>query len=333
MGEAEKRVDVPPGGAAWSEAPGLAARGVCMGTADVVPGVSGGTMALILGIYARLIAAIKSIDVQAARLLFSGKFGEARDRVHWRFLGSVVTGQFLGVVFFTKVVPLPELIHTHPELIYGLFFGLIVASIGVLGRMVVRAGITPGRVAAAVAGLGFGLLVVTLTRTNPEPSAWVVFLCGCVSICAMILPGISGSFVLLILHKYAYVLGAVGEVIHPADGGGRLDPLLTIVGPFALGCLIGLLLFARVLSWLLKRAEHATFAFMTGLMTGSLWVIWPFQERLWEVIRSKRRLISSSPISGADVDGGTLAGALGLAVVGFALVLAMEAYASRGDSG
>ncbi len=293
--------NVLPGGATWAEVPGLAARGLCMGTADVVPGVSGGTMALILGIYSRLILAIKSIDKTAATHLFKGRFAEARAHVSWRFLLAVVAGQALGIAFFTTVVPLPKLIHTHPELVYGLFFGLIVGSIGILGRRVVQAGLNLKRVAAGVAGLIVGLVVVNLVRTETPEAPWFVFLSGCVAICAMILPGISGSFVLLILRKYAYVLGALGQVIHPGEGG-RVEPLLTVVIPFACGCLLGLLAFARLLSALLIRAEHATFAFMTGLMAGSLWVVWPFQERIYELIRKKERLVSSTPVfpDGAD---------------------------------
>jgi putative membrane protein len=175
----------------------------------------------------------------------------------------------------------------------------------------------------------FGLIVVNLVRDEPTPDApWFVFLCGCVSICAMILPGISGSFVLLILRKYAYVLGAVGEVIHPTTEAGRLEPLLTIVAPFALGCLVGILSFARLLGWLLKRAERQTLSFMTGLMAGSLWVIWPFQERVYEVVRKKQRLVESTPIL-PDHWGGVTAGAVVLAVVGVAAVVVLDAVARR----
>lgn len=148
---------------------------------------------------------------------------------------------------------------------------------------------------AALAGFGVGLLVVTAVPTDTPESPLFVFFCGCVSICAMILPGISGSFVLLILRKYAYVLGKLGEVIHPYDGGGRLEPFLEVVLPFACGCAIGLLAFARLLTWLLKRAERSTLAFMTGLMAGSLYALWPFAERTWTVVREKKRLIGSTP--------------------------------------
>jgi putative membrane protein len=327
MSPDETETDRVPGGATWAEVPGLAARGLCMGTADVVPGVSGGTMALILGIYSRLILGIKSIDRQAASHVFAGRFAEARDHVSWRFLGSVACGQALGIAFFTTIVPLPTLIRSHPELIYGLFFGLIVGSIAVLGRRVVNAGLNAKRIAAAVCGLAVGLLVVNLVRTETPNAPWFVFLSGCVSICAMILPGISGSFVLLILRKYAFVLGALGQVIHPGEGG-RLEPLLSVVVPFALGCLVGLLAFARLLSAVLTRAEHATFAFMTGLMAGSLWAVWPFQDRIYELIRKKERLIASTPVLPDAADGVTL-GALLLAAVGVGAVIGMEAYASR----
>jgi putative membrane protein len=324
----EERQRAPiSGGATLPELPGLAARGLCMGTADVVPGVSGGTMALILGIYSRLILAIKSIDKTAATHLLSGRIPELLDHVHWKFLAAVVCGQAAGIAFFTTVVPLPTLIQSHPELVYGLFFGLIVGSIGILGRSVVNAGLNGARIAAGVAGLLFGLGVVNLIRTETPEAPWFVFLAGCVSICAMILPGISGSFVLLILRKYAYVLGALGQVIHPGEAG-RVEPFLTVVLPFACGCLLGLLSFARLLSALLTRAEHATFAFMTGLMGGSLWVVWPFQDRVFELIRKKQRLVSSTPMLPESADAVTL-GAFALMGVGIVAVLGMEAYAGR----
>ncbi|RMG09278.1 MAG: DUF368 domain-containing protein [Planctomycetota bacterium] len=311
----------PPAGAAWPEVPGLVARGLCMGSADVVPGVSGGTMALVLGIYVRLVEAIRSIDARCARLLLTGRLRALSAHLHWRFLGAVACGQALGVVLFTKVVPLPVLLRTHPEPIYGLFFGLVAGSLVVLARPLLRDGVDAGLAGAGLAGLACGLAVVhTVPHETPE-APWFVFLCGCISICAMILPGISGSFVLLLLRKYALVLGAVGEVIHPAGEGGRLAPLLTVVLPFACGCVVGLLSFARFLGWLLRRAERATLAFMTGLLAGSLWILWPFQARSYLLVRGKERLVSSSPLlpsfdaSAAAVLALALGGAVGVLVL------------------
>ena len=319
-----------PGGASWEEVPGLVARGLCMGTADVVPGVSGGTMALILGIYVRLVAAIRSLDFTALRRLLRFDLAGIHRHVGWRFLGAVVCGQAIGVVLFTRVFPLPRYLQTHPEQIYGLFFGLVLGSIFMLGRDVARheEGGPAAALLAALAGFGAGLLVVTAVPTDTPETPLFVFFCGCVSICAMILPGISGSFVLLILRKYAYVLGKLGEVIRPYEGGGRLEPFLEVVLPFACGCAIGLLAFARLLTWLLGRAERATLSFMTGLMAGSLYALWPFAERTWTVVRDKKRLIGSTPRL-PDLGAGSAWASLGLLALGVVGVLALERLARR----
>ena len=322
-----------PGGATWAEAPGLVARGLCMGMADVVPGVSGGTMALILGIYARLIAAIRSLGLDALKLGLSGKLGQARDRIHWRFLGSVVCGQAIGVVICTRGIKLPNLIKTHPEPVFALFFGLVLGStvwlLRDLRRAVTAKGESLGRlVFPLAAGLGLGLLVVTAVPTQTPSSAWFLFLCGSVSICAMVLPGISGSFVLLLLRQYEHVLGAVGEVIHPTGEAGRIEPLIQTVLPFAAGCLVGLLTFVRLLGALLRRAEHATMAFMGGLLTGSLYALWPFAERTYETVRGKSKLMGQTPQL-PDFAAGATWLALGLMLVGAVSVVALERIAPR----
>jgi putative membrane protein len=321
-----------PGGARWDEVGGLVARGLCMGTADVVPGVSGGTMALILGIYTRLVAAIRSLDLQALRLLFSGEVSAARDHVGWRFLGAIVCGQAIGVALFTRVFPLPDYLQRYPELVYGLFFGLVLGSIVTLGRDVFRpqtanaaSGGLPAALGASAAGFAFGLLIVTAVPTTTPDTAGFVFLCGCISICAMILPGISGSFVLLILGKYTYVLGNLGEVIKPHGPEGRWIPFATVVVPFALGCLVGILAFSRLLTWLLARAERATLAFMTGLLAGSLYALWPFATRVYETVRGKQKLISSTPVLPSAST--TAGAACALVVVGIVAVLALERLA------
>jgi putative membrane protein len=326
--------EAPLGGADWSEAPRLVGSGFCMGTADVVPGVSGGTMALVLGIYARLVEAIRSIDAEAVRHLLGGRFRALLGHVAWRFLGLIVVGQAIGVVVFTKLIPLPKLIHSHPEAIYGLFFGFIVGSIWLLGRNLLDEAVSRRVLVAAGAGALAGFAVANLSAAGDATTAawtespWFVFLCGCISICAMILPGISGSFVLLLLRKYAYVLGHVGEVIHPSEGGSRLTSLVEVVGPFALGCLVGLLSFARLLGWLLQRFERETLGFMTGLMAGSLWLLWPFQDRITKVVRGKERLVGSSPTLPDALDGTTaLAG--GLLLVGIAAVVALDLLARK----
>jgi putative membrane protein len=288
------------------------AKGFCMGTADVVPGVSGGTMAFILGIYQRLLEAVRAFDLRLLSLLWHGNFRGAVRHSDLEFLLPLALGIFGALMFFTRVVPLPSLIQTHPQLIYGLFFGLILASILVLLQEVGRIG-WDGTLVLTV-GTGIGLLIVNLVPMETPETSLFVFLSGAVAITAMILPGISGSFILLILRKYAYVLDAVG----------RLD--LVILLPFALGAIAGLLLFTRLLVWLLHRFYRMTLILITGILIGSLWMVWPFQERVFETVRGKQRLLHATPIWPGHW-AGTDWVALGLVAVGLALVLAIHGMA------
>lgn len=284
----------------------LLAKGFCMGAADVVPGVSGGTMAFILGIYADLIAAIKSFDSTWLLALLRLDAATVLRRPHFGFLLPLGLGLVCALLFFTRVVPLPELLLRYPEQIYGLFFGLIAGSICSLLQHMGR--LQTGEYLAILPGLLLGLLVFNLVPTETPETAWFVFLSGALAICAMILPGISGSFILLILNKYTYIFNAIGYF--------KLSVLL----PFALGAISGLLLFSRVLSWLLRKFYRPTILFITGLLIASLYVIWPFQERVYEVVRDKPRLISSSPVLPTEISQSLLV-ALALLVVGLVFVI------------
>ncbi len=253
-----------------------------MGTADVIPGVSGGTMAFILGIYRELIAAIRSFDKDWFIALLRFNIKEIMARPHFGFLVPLGIGMFAALMFFTRVIHLPKLLHEYPEQIYGLFFGLIVGSIIALLRGMKD--LSNFEYFWIVPGLLLGLLVFNLVPTQTPESAWFIFLSGSLAICAMILPGISGSFILLILNKYAYIFNAIGYF------------KFSVLIPFALGAATGLLLFSRFLSYLLNRYYRPTILFITGLLLASLYVIWPFQQRVYEVVRDKPRLISSSPL-------------------------------------
>lgn len=293
------------------------ARGFCMGAADVVPGVSGGTMALILGIYGRLIHAIRSFDLPLVRLVLGGRVGDAARHVDLAFLVLLGGGIFSALLFFTRVVPLPRLIVTNPEPIYGLFFGLIVASAWLLLRS--PSGPTAGDLGWVAAGAAIGFGVVNLVPFETPDEWWFVCLSGAVAITAMILPGLSGSFLLLLLRKYAYVFDAIG----------RLD--LAVLVPFAVGAAAGLLAFSRVLNWLIHRHFRPTVKAITGLLLGSLWVVWPFQDRTFEVVRGKERLVHSTPAWPGSLDAGVLL-AFGMMLVGVVLVLGLAALAGRGGT-
>lgn len=264
-----------------------------MGAADIIPGVSGGTMALITGIYQPLLNSIRSVDALTIGSLVRLRFKEAFSRIDVAFLATLVTGIAAAILFFTKVVPLPKYMVSHPELVYGLFFGLIVGSIVLLFMDIDPARRKPLQLLFIVVGAAIGFKVVTLVPSETPESWWFIFLSGAVAICAMILPGISGSFILLILRKYDFILYQIGSL----GGPYTLEALMVLV-PFGFGALAGLALFSRFLSWLLERAEISTMMVLIGFLIGSLWVIWPWQERSFvESIRSTEVLAVSDPIA------------------------------------
>jgi putative membrane protein len=285
-----------------------------MGSADIIPGVSGGTMALILGIYERLLEAIRSFDRDWLADLFRLRFAAALARNDLGFLVPLAAGIVLALLFFTRVVPLPTLILTHPELVYGLFFGLILASIVVLMGEVERYGAR--EILMTALGVALGFTIVNLVPVDTPTAAWFIFLCGFVAISAMLLPGISGSFILLILGKYAYIIDALGAF----DIG--------VMAAFALGALSGLIAFSRAIVWLLHHYHQATLLVIKGILIGSLWVIGPFQDRVYETVHGKAKLVSASPAWPAAFDGTVLAGAA-LAVAGFVGVMVIHRL-SRG---
>jgi len=261
----------------------LIGKGFCVGSADVVPGVSGGTMAFILGIYSQLINAIKSFDSEWLRMIISFNVKGMINRPHFGFLIPLGIGIVAALLFFTRVISLPTLIRTQPEIIYGLFFGLVLGSIVMLFRHL-GMDLLLRRVLFLLFGILFGGFVVTMVPATTPDDVWFIFLCGAIAISAMILPGISGSFILLMMKKYAYIFNAIGY----------LD--FSIILPFIFGIVTGVVLFSRLLSYLLKRFYQQTILFITGILIASLYVIWPFQTRLYEVVRNKERLISSVPI-------------------------------------
>ncbi len=291
----------------------LVLKGFCMGAADVVPGVSGGTMAFILGIYRRLLEAIRAFDATLLTLLLRLRLRAAATHTDLAFLCWLGLGIFAALMFFTRVVALPSLILTHPEPVYGLFFGLIVASILTLLRSM--GGVRNRDLAWIGMGTLLGFGIVNAVPMNTPDAAWFVFLCGSLAICAMLLPGISGSFILLVLGKYAYVFDAVG----------RLN--LSVLVPFGLGAIVGVMAFSRLLTWLLSRFYRRTLMTIVGILTGSLWLVWPFQARDYVTVRGKPRLIDSTPLWPDRIDA-TAGLALACMVAGLVIVLAIQALSA-----
>lgn len=296
------------------ETPALIGKGICMGGADIIPGVSGGTIAYIMGIWYRLIEAIRSFDVEWFRLVLRGRITLAVDNPHIRFLLPLLAGILTAVVVFTTFIPVPKLLITYPEAVYGLFFGLIGGSILLL--LIEMEKLRLKDMLWLAVGTALGWLLVNIVPVETPDAAWFIFLCGCFAISAMLLPGVSGSFVLLVLGKYAYIL----------DGVGRFD--LTIILPFLGGCIVGVLAFSRVASWLLHHYYRISVLTIIGILIGSLWMIWPFQQRHYEWVRDKERLVSSHPILPVEWNGMVML-ALLLMVAGVAAVMMLHYVAER----
>jgi putative membrane protein len=236
-------------------------KGMAMGAADVVPGVSGGTLAFILGIYQRLLAAISSINLAAVTLLARGKFAEV-----WRHIdGAFLLCLFSGILFsiFSLASVISYMLEQRPVPLWAFFNGLILASLPVLVRSVSW---SAPRFGLFLLGALFGISISMLAPVQLEPAAYMFFIAGAIAICAMILPGISGSFMLLIFGMYGPVMLAVTEF------------QLGILALFASGCIIGLMSFSRLLNWLLKHFHDATLALLTGVVVGALYRIWPWQH-------------------------------------------------------
>lgn len=263
-----------PDRTSWKETPWLALKGFLMGSADIIPGVSGGTMALITGIYDRLVHAIRSVDHRLLAALARLRLAEFFRLFHWKFLLILVGGILCAVYFFTRIVPLQLYMHTHPELIYGLFFGLILGSALLLLLEIDPAERSAMRLIPLFLAAAAGLRIVTLVPADTPATFAFLFFSGMLSFTAMILPGISGSYILLLLGKYDYVLARLGEV-----GGAATGSALWALFPLFLGGVLGLLLFAGLLSWLLRRYHTVTMLILIGFLIGSLYAIWPYQER------------------------------------------------------
>lgn len=291
----------------------LLPKGFCIGAADVVPGVSGGTMAFILGVYPQLINAIKSFDLIWLQSVLRFDVKQIVSRPHFSFLIPVLVGAFIALIFFTRIVPLPLLIRTYPEIIYGLFFGLILGSILFLNKQTGFV-VLLKNLPLVLGGVLFGGLVVTLVPASTPDADWFIFICGMVAISAMLLPGISGSFILLMMKKYAYIFNALGQFE------------LTIILPFIAGILTGVVLFSRVFFYMLKRFYQQTMLFIIGLLCSSLYIIWPFQQRQFEIIRDKERLISSTPYI-PDMVNSQVIYSLLMILLGLALVFILELFA------
>lgn len=255
--------------------------GSIMGLAEVVPGVSGGTIAFVAGIYERLIGAVKSVDAQAFRFLVKGEFRSFARKIDLPFLVLVLSGMLVGLV--VGVFGISYLLDNYPVGIWSFFFGLILASSVYLGTMIKSWNVRI--VLALVIGALTAYFVTVLSPSNGQDQVWAYLLSGMIAISAMILPGISGSFILLLLGMYPLVLAQARSLMTTFEGSAMIK-----IGAFGVGAVIGLAFFSRVLSWLFKNYLNVTYAILTGFIFGSLNKIWPWKR----------------PVSGQDKEGNIL---------------------------
>lgn len=289
---------------------------MAMGAADVVPGVSGGTIAFISGIYEELLSSLKSVNIDAIRLLLNGKFKEFWLYINGSFLISLFIGIGISLISLVKLIHF--LLDNHPILIWSFFFGLIVASAYVVGKSIKQ--VNAFVISAGLLGSFFGFFITVATPAETPNESWFIFISGMIAICAMILPGISGSFILLLLKKYEYITGALKDL-----------NILVIV-TFGAGAVVGLLSFSHVLTWLLKKYHNTTIAFLTGLMIGSLNVVWPWKKVIETRINSKgiEEAFRYESVSPFNFEGTSqLELAVGLAIIGFFVILILDKLGSK----
>ncbi|WP_035076142.1 DUF368 domain-containing protein [Maridesulfovibrio zosterae] len=314
---------------AWKKGPGpesardyiiLMLKGLCMGVADIIPGVSGGTMAFITGIYDNLIDAIRSFNGAFFKNILKLNIAGAIAEAHLKFLIPLLFGIVLAMVSMARIIHI--LLESHPVQVWSLFFGLIAASIIVVGKRVGELSVK--NVAAGIAGAVFSFILVGLIPVTTPNSLWFVFICATFSICAMILPGISGAFILLLLGKYEFITGALRNPATPENAA--------VLVVFVCGCAVGISLFSRVLHYFLERHHAVTISVLTGFMAGAMRKVWPWKEVLDSVvIRGKVHVLSEANIFPSAFNG-EFGMAVLLMLVGFAAVIILEWVSSARDS-
>lgn len=295
-------------------------KGMAMGGADVVPGVSGGTIALITGIYGRLLAAIASVDKEALSLLIKFRIKELFAKLDMAFLLPMLLGIATSILTLAKAIS--YLLENHPITVWSFFFGLIVASTLVVSRTVRKWRLQ--ELFFLLLGLCIAFAITSLSPASTPEALWFIFLSGFIAISAMILPGISGSFILVLLGKYEYVLNALTEF--------KFIVILT----FIFGCLAGILSISRGISWMLRHFYTQTIALLAGFMLGSLNKVWPW-KKVTEFIMDRhgnpKPLVEENLMPHHYMDATSqdplILEALFFAAIGFGLVVLLERIAAK----
>ena len=286
----------------------LMLKGMGMGAADVVPGVSGGTIAFIAGIYDELINSIKSINRESLTMLFTGKFKAFAKKINAPFLLALISGIAISVFSLAKLIT--WLLTEQPILILAFFFGLVLASTWFVMKDIREWNVKT--IPTFIAGAAIAYYITVATPADTPSNLLFIFCCGAIAICAMILPGISGSFILVLLGKYFYIMDAVKT----------FD--IVILAVFGAGAFIGITTFSRVLSFTLRRFRNMTLAMLTGFMLGSLNKVWPWKETTEMTINGETFAAESNILPNVYV-----AEAIGLMAIGFASVYILEKLSNK----
>jgi putative membrane protein len=298
----------------FSDYLGITGVGIAMGAADVVPGVSGGTMAFILGIYDELLATIKSFNWGFVKLLLRFRIKDALEHVNWKFLLALGIG--LGGTLVSLAHVITWLLEHHPVPLFAFFFGLVLASIVSVSTHVKW---TPAMIVTCIIGAVGAYLIVRMVPMNMPNDPLTLFWCAAIAIMAMILPGISGSFILFILGQYKFVMDAVKT----------LD-VITLL-PFGAGVVVGIISFSHVLTWLLKRFRQVTITLLVGFMIGSLWKIWPFRVVLETATNPKGEIIPIRETVVWPNLNGQFWLSLGLCIAGFIIITVLDNLQSKAN--
>lgn len=305
----------------------VAVKGACMGASDVIPGVSGGTIAFITGIYDDLIGSLNSINKTALQLFLSGRFKDFWKHINGNFLLSLFCGILISVLSLAGLMQ--YLLENHPIQTWAFFFGLIVASSIFILRGI--DGWNLKTILFLVFGVILGIVVCTLSPTTTPNALWFIFLSGAIAICAMILPGISGSFILLILGKYQYIMSTISGL----TSGEAIGENLLVLCVFAVGAVCGILAFSRFLHWLLGKYNKETLLVLAGFIIGSLVKVWPWSN-MGAIIPSQFPHLAemmeatSSPLPAEVIAEYTpmvdmqIGSAIAFALIGFFLVTGIE---------
>jgi len=296
-------------------------KGIGMGLADLVPGVSGGTIAFISGIYERFINSIKSFNLSLFKTFKEHGIKGVFQAVDGKFLLSLVLGIGTAIVTFSRLIKFLLDHEVYATYLWSFFFGLIISSILLIAKDIDWKKI--GSIIGTLLGIAIGVYVSLATPTTGSTSLPYIFLCGFIAISAMVLPGISGSFILLLMGAYATVITAINNVIH----GMNTEALLTVV-VFALGAGTGLLTIVRVISWAFKHFKNIIVATLLGIMTGSLIKVWPWKNVTDSVtIEGKEKVLATAnyfPEFGSELMLGVT-----FMLIGFFLIFLLEKWGSR----